>query len=139
MKQLKSSFLEILGDFSTWSKSCLGDITTYESSKIDSLTTTHGLHQLIFQTTHLLSTSSTCIDIIFTDQPKLVVNAGAHPLLHKNCHHQITFCKLNLKTEHPPPYEHIVWDCKKADSKSIRKAFKQVNGELLFHNKYVHN
>ena len=104
VKQLKSSFLEILGDFSTRSKSwCLDDITTYESSKIDSLTTTHGLHQLISQTTHLLPTSSTCIDHIFTDQPKLVVNAGAHPSLDKNCHHQITFCKLNLKTEHPPP------------------------------------
>ena len=31
-----------------------------------------------------------------------------------------------------------MWDYKKADSNSIRKALKQVNGELLFHNKYVH-
>ena len=139
MKQLKSYFFEILGDFGTRSKSwCLDDITTYESSNIDSLTTTHGLHQLISQTTHLLPTSSTCIDLIFTDQPKLEVNAGAHPSLHKNCYHQITFCKLNLKTEHPPPYEHLVWDYKKADSNSIRKALKQINWELLFHNKYVH-
>ena len=35
-------------------------------------------------------------------QPNLVVNSGFHPSLHKICHHQITFCKLNLKIEYPP-------------------------------------
>ena len=104
VKQLKSSFLVILGDFNARSKSWYSDdITTYEGSNIDSLTTIHGLHQLISQPTHLLPTSSTCIDLIFTDQPNLVVNSGAHPSLHKNCHHQITFCKLNLKIEYPHP------------------------------------
>ena len=68
VKQLKSSFLLILGDFNARSKSwCSHNITTYEGSNIDSLTTTHGLHQLISQPTHLLPTSSTCIDLIFTD------------------------------------------------------------------------
>ena len=134
-----SYFLVILGDFKAWSKSWYSDdITTYEVSNINSLTTTHGLHQLISQPTHLLPTSSTCIDLIFTDQPNLVVNSGAHPSLHKNCHHQITFCKLNLKIEYPPPYERLVWDYKKADTNSIRRAVKQVNWESLFQNKSVH-
>ena len=121
----------ILGDLNAWSKSWyLDDITTYEGSKIDLLTTTHGLHQLISQptqSTHLLPTSSTSIDLIFTDQQNFVVNSGVHPSLHKNCHHRITLCKLNLKIEYPPPYEHLVWDYKKADTSSIRKALKQVN------------
>ena len=109
----------ILGDFNGRSKSwCLDDITTYEGSKIHSLTTIHGLHQLISQPTHLLLTSSACIDLIFTDQPNLVVNSGVHPSLHKNCYHQITFWKLNLKIE----YERLVWDHKKAYTNSIRKA-----------------
>ena len=138
VKQLKSSFLVILGDFNARSKSWYSDdITTYEGSKIDSLTKTHGLHQLISQPTHLLPTSSTCIDLIFTDQPNLVVNSGAHPSLHKNCHHQITFCKLILKIEYAPPYERLVWDYKKADTNSIRRALKQVNWEFLFQNKSV--
>ena len=133
MKQLKSSFLVILGDFNGRSKSwCLDDITTYEGSKIHSLTTIHGLHQLISQPTHLLLTSSACIDLIFTDQPNLVVNSGVHPSLHKNCHHQITFYKLNLKIEYSPSYEHLVWENKKADTSSIRKTLKQVNWEFLF-------
>ena len=56
----------ILDDLNARSKSwCLDYITTYQGSKIDS---THGLHQLIFQTTHLLPIS-TCTDLIFTDQP----------------------------------------------------------------------
>ena len=136
-KQLKSSFLVILGDFNAQSKSWYSDdITTSEGSNIDSLTTTHGLHQLMSQPTHLLPTSSTCIDLIFTDQPNLVVNSGAHTSLHKNCHHQIMFCKLNLKIEYPPPYERLVWDYKKVDTNSLRKALKQVNWE--FQNKSVH-
>ena len=66
VKQLKSSFLLILDDFNAQSKFwCLDDITTHEDSKIDSLTTNHGLHQLISQLTHLLSTYSNCIDLIF--------------------------------------------------------------------------
>ena len=138
-KQLKSSFLIILGDFKARSKFwCLDDITTYEGPKTDSLTTTHGLHQLISQLTPLLSTSSTCIDLIFTDQPNLVVNSGVYPSLHKNCYHKITFCKLNLKIEYLPPYERLVWDYKKADVNSIRKALKQVNWEFLFKEKNVH-
>ena len=48
VKQLKSSFLVILGDFNARSKYLrLNDITTYEGFTIDSLTTNHGLHKLI--------------------------------------------------------------------------------------------
>ena len=94
VKQLKSSFLVILGDFNARSKSCCVDHKViYEGLKIDPLLKTHDLHQLISQPTHLLPTSSACVDLIFTDQPNLVVNSGVHPSLHKNCHHQITFCK----------------------------------------------
>ena len=93
VKQFKSSFLVILGDFNAQSKSwCLDDITTCEGSKIDSLTITHGLLQLISQPTLLLPIS-TCIDLIFTDQPNLVVNSSIHLSLQKNWHHQIIFCK----------------------------------------------
>ena len=107
--------------------------------KIDSLTTTHGLDQLTSQPTHLLPAFSICIDLIFTDQPNLVVNSGTYPSLHKNCHHQITFCKLNLKIEYLQPYECLAWDYKKADTHSIRRALKQVNWRFLFQNRSVHD
>ena len=37
-----------------------------------------------------------------------------------------------------PPYEHFVWDYKKADTNSIREALKQVNWEFLFQDKNIH-
>ena len=95
--------------------------------------------KLVSPPTHLLPASSTCIDLILTDTPNLVVNSDGHPSLHKNCYHQITFCKLNLNIEYPPPYEHLVRDYKNADTNSIRKALKQVNWEFLFQNKNVHD
>ena len=71
VNMLKSCFTVILGDFNARSQSWWSDdITSYEGSHIDSLTTTYGFHQLISDPTHLLPNSSSCIDLIFTDQPK---------------------------------------------------------------------
>ena len=88
--------------------------------------------------THILSQSSSCIDLIFTDQPHLVIDCGIHASLHPSCHHQITYCKLNLKIIYPPPYKHLIWDYKKANSFCIKKALWTVNWDVLFHLKSVH-
>ena len=58
------------------------DVTTHEGTHIGSLITMHGLQQLISHPTHLLPNSSSCIDLIFTDQPNLAVKSGIHPSLH---------------------------------------------------------
>ena len=105
-------------------------------SSIDSLTTTYGFHQLS-DPTHLLLNFS-CIDLIFTDQPNLVLDSGVHPTLHGNCHHQIIFSKFNLMVEYPPLYERLVWDNRKANIDSIQKALTQINWMFLFSNKSVH-
>ena len=121
IQQFRSSFVVILGDFNTRSKSWYNeDITSNEGSQIDSLTNTYGLEQLISDPTHILPNSSTCIDLTFTDQPNLVVDSSVHPSLHTNCHHQINYCKFNLITEYPPPYQHLVWDSKRANDNSIK-------------------
>ena len=95
----------------------------------------HGLQQLISEPTHLLPNSLSCIDLIFTDQPNLVVDSGVHPSLHPNCHHQIIFCKFNLVIEYPPPYERLVWNYKHP---ATAKALDQADWNFLFFNKYVH-
>ena len=88
IQQFRSSFVVILGDFNARSKSWWNeDITSNEGSQIDSLTSTFGLQQLISDPTHILPNFSTFIDLIFTDQPNLVVDSGVHPSLHTNCHH----------------------------------------------------
>ena len=94
----KSQFTVILGDFNarspTWWSN---DITNVNGTLIDSLTTTNGFKQLISDATHIPPQSASCIDLIFTDQPNYIIDYGTHPFLNKNCHHQITFCKLNLR------------------------------------------
>ena len=59
VRQLKSTFLLILGDFNARSKSWwYEDITSHEGLQIESLTMSHGLQQLISDPTHLLPNSS---------------------------------------------------------------------------------
>ena len=84
------------------------DRTTYEGNVIESITSNFGLHQLIHDPTHILEKSSSCVDLIFTFQPNMVVNSNVHSSLHANCRHQILFAKFDLKVYYPPPYEREV-------------------------------
>ena len=99
-----------LGDFnaksSNWYKH---NKTTYEGSKIEAITSQFGLKQLIQKPTHILSNSSSCIDLVFTSQLNLVMESGVHSSLHENCHHQLAYAKFNLKVWYPPPYERKIW------------------------------
>ena len=101
------------------------DINTSEWLKLLSLTSSNGFSQLINEPTHLQTSNSSCIDLIFTDQPSLSVNSGVYASLHPNCHHEIVYFNIS--------YQRLVWDYKKTDSKSIRKALDSVNWQGLFH------
>ena len=136
---VRSPFVVTLGGFNAKSKSWWNeDITSNEGSQIDSLATTYGLQQPISDPTHILPKSSTCNDLIFTDQPNLVVDSGVRPSLHTNCHHQITFCKFKLITEYPPAYQHLIWDYKRANVNSIKQALYQVNWSTILSRKDIH-
>ena len=87
----------------------------------------HMTTQLICDATHVLPQTSSCIDLSFTDQSNYVINCGIHPSLNKNCDHQITFCKLNLKVEYPPPYQRLIWNFKKSNNDAIERAIEFVN------------
>ena len=125
----------ILGDFNAKSSLwCNNDITTYEGSKIDGVTSQFGLHQIIKEPTHFIGDSSSCIDLIFTTQPNLVMESGVHSSLHANCHHHITFAKFNLKIHYPPPYEREVWHYQKANVDQIRQAISRFPWDNRFAN-----
>ena len=118
----------ITGDFNARSSSWWSDdINTLEGTNLYSLTSSNGFFQLINEPTHVQSNSSSCIDLLFTDQPNLAVNSGVHASLHPNCHHQIVHTSFNLNISYPPPYQRLIWDYKKADSEKIRKALDLVN------------
>ena len=93
----------LLGDFNAKSKSwSINDTTIEEGIILENLTSLYKMKQLISDPTRILQHSSSCIDLIFVNQPNLVIDSSIHPSLHQNCHHQIIFCKLNLKIEYPP-------------------------------------
>ena len=132
VKKSKPFLSIITGDFNArssywWSE----DINTSEGLKLLSLTSANGASQLINEPTHLQTSNSFCIDLIFTDQPNLSVNSGVHASLHPNCHHQIDHSSFNLNISYPLPYQRLVWDYKKVDSKNIRKALESVKWERL--------
>lgn len=77
----------ILGDLNSGSKSKWNeDINLKKGSKIDSLKISYDLQQIISDSTHILPTSCTFIGLMFTDQPKLIVDRGVHPSLQTNCY-----------------------------------------------------
>ena len=104
---------------------CKSDITSLEGSKIDTIANSYGLNQLIQEPTHIRNSSSSCIDLIFTSQPNLVMESVIHSLLHSSCHHQIVFAKFNLSIFYPPPHERTVWYYERANAELIRRAIDQ--------------
>ena len=64
----------------------------------------------------------TCIDLIATDQPNLVLDSGTRASLDPTCHHQITYCKVNFRIPPPPPLERNIWHYNKANVAAIRRS-----------------
>ena len=85
-----------------------------------------------------MENSASCIDLILTNQPNLVIDSGVHPSLHTNCHHKIVYCKLNLNIKFPPPYERLVWHYNKADTEKVKKSIEQVHWENIIDRKNPH-
>ena len=94
----KQSLSIITGDFNARSSSWWPeDINTIKESKLFSLTSSNELSQLIKEPKYVQASSSSWIDLIFTDQPNLSVNSGVYAsLLSSNCHHQIAHSSFSL-------------------------------------------
>ena len=105
-------FTVILGDFNARSKFWwVNDKTSLEGTRFEAFANFHGFEQFISVPHLLLPNLTSCSDLIFTDQPNLVVDCDVHSTL--NFHHQIVHWKLSLNTEYHLPYERLVWDYRK--------------------------
>ena len=122
---LRKPFLTmVLGDFNAKNKLWFDrDNTSYEGSILHDLVVQYGLTQIIHEPTHILKSSVSCIDLVFTSQENLVTNSGVHSSLHPNCH-QIVFSNFNLKIYYPPPYERLIWKYENANADSIKRAIR---------------
>ena len=67
------------------------------------------LSQIIKEQIYIWNNSASCIDLIFTSQPNLLMHSSVHPSLHPNCHRQIVFSKFNLTIFYPPSYKRLAW------------------------------
>ena len=82
------------GDFNAhslnwWSQ---GD-STQEGIQLDNLFSDLNLTQIVTEPTHFRENCQpSCIDLIISDQPTLILNSGVRPSLDPTCKHQITFC-----------------------------------------------
>ena len=129
----------LLGDFNAKSSNwCKNDITTTEGKAIEKMSSQFGLNQMINEPTHILESSFSCIDLIFTSQPNLITESRVHPSLHLNSHHQIIiFAKFNLEIHHPLPYFRDVWHYQNANTDLIRRAFAMFDRDRAFVNTNV--
>ena len=80
-----------------------GGLMATEGIRIEELLASLDLHQLICEPTNFgPNKNPTCIDLIITDQPNLILDCGTRPSLDSYCHHQIIHCKINLRIPPPP-------------------------------------
>ena len=133
----KPQLLLITGDFNARSSSWWsGDIDNTEGTRLKSIISFHRLHQKINEPTNILPSLSSCIDLIFTNQPNITHNRVL-PSLHQNCHHQLIFAKVNMKIFYPPPNKRLVWDYRNANVEPINLAIESFNWENAFDGKYI--
>ena len=133
-------FMLLLGDFNAKSKMWfINDQSSREVSQLESLTSLYGMKQLIAEPSHVLENSSSCIDLIFTNQSNLIMDAGVHPSHHLKCHHQVIYAKFNLQIEYAPPYTREIWDYGKAHFDLINKAIENFDWNKLFSGQDIHD
>ena len=87
----------------------INDVVNNEGKLFGGITCDLGLHYLISEPTHLMGDSKSSIDLIFSDQPNLVIKSGVHPSLHEQCYHQIVYGKLPVSNVTLPTHTRRIW------------------------------
>ena len=67
---------------SRWSDNTTTTETNWTIAKLDYLTLFYGVKEIITEPTHILENSSSCINLIFSNQHSLIMDSGVHPTLH---------------------------------------------------------
>ena len=112
------------GDFNAHSQLWWpGGDTTPEGKEIDDIFTSLGLSQVISEPTNFEPNSNpSCIDLVVTDQPNLIIDSGTCASLDSCCHHQIIHCKINFRIPPPPPYDRKIWHYNRANLNAIKRS-----------------
>ena len=97
--------------------------TNPEGREIDDLFSSLNLTQIINEPTNFEpGKKPSCIDLIVTDQPNLILDSGTRASLYFHCHHQIIHGKINFRIPPPPPAERKIWHYQRANSIAIQRS-----------------
>ena len=118
------------GDFNAHSQLCWPDgDTNPEGMEIENLFTSLGLSQIISEPNNFEANKNpSCIDLIATDQPNLILDCGTRTSLDTHCHHQILYCRVNFKIPPAPPFERKIWHYNRANTAAIKRSMKNFHG-----------
>ena len=113
------------GDFNGHSQSWYpeGD-TNPEGVLLDNLFSDLNLNQMISEPTHFMrdTCKPSCIDLIVTDQPNIVLDCVVRDSLDDTVKHKIIFCKINFKIPPIPKYVRKIWHFNRANVAMIQRA-----------------
>ena len=107
---------------------------TSEITQIEHLLSSLVLSQIISEPTNFEPNKNpSCIDLVITDQPNLILDSGTRVSLDPYCHHQIIYCKVNFRIPPPPSLYRKFWHFNRANLAAIKKSmthfpwFEQLN------------
>ena len=87
------------------------------------LITKLGLSQLIFEPTNFEPHKNpSCIDLVVTDQPNIILDSGTRASFDSCCHHQIVHCKVNFRIPPSLPFVRKIWHFNRANSAAIKRS-----------------
>ena len=128
IKDEKPYAMFFAGDFNAHSQAWYPDgDTNAEGVLLDNMFSDLTLTLLISEPTHFFhdDCKPSCIGLIVTDQPNIVLDSGVCPSLDPTVKHQITFCKINFKIPPLPKYVRKIWHFNRARTDLIRRAISE--------------
>ena len=124
------------GDFNAHSQNWWPDgNTNNEGIAIDSILSALDRNQIICEPTNFeVKKNPSYIDLIFCDQPNIIVDSGVRSSLDPFCKHQITYCNINFNIPSAPSYTRNVWHYSRANTQLITKncIILTPTGRLIF-------
>ena len=103
--------------------------------ELDTITSTAGYSQIIDKSNRFTNNSSSCIDLIFTSNPSIIVDSGIEKYLSSSCYQDVIYgnhisyhiSQINFRVLLHSPHFRTIWDYKNADASSIQRAIENFN------------
>ena len=91
---------------------------------------------MISEPTHFMRDScrASCIDLIVTDQPNLILECGVRDSLDNTVKHKIVFCRINVKIPPLPKHVRKIWHFNRANMELIKRAISLVSWDNILNN-----